>query len=201
MIREIKKNLICSFKKNFKGFTLLAVVFLSGFCLSFFLNISSGYEEVKAYINDFVSNVKNCSIDASETFQLVMLGYVKQIVFFLFMSLMVFGSGGCLIYTFIKGFFYGSVFFVVGNAFGIKFVTCFMFFLIPRLLINVPCFSLYVLFCIKNSFAIARGAKVTTARFHFFNPFMYAIFSLMALNISAFVQAFLEPMFFLMIEL
>ena len=82
MIDKLKKELLKLMQMNLKGYLLIASVFFAGVILSAILNISSGSEEeIKLYISDFISNVKNYTTDSRKTFSIAFFGYVKFIIF------------------------------------------------------------------------------------------------------------------------
>ena len=192
MIDNLKILFKETLKKNLKGYILLGSIFFAGVLLSFLLNISTSYEEeMKLYINDFVSNVKGYSVDSVKTFRLSMYGYAKTIILLWFMSVCVIGNYGILIYTFVKGFSYGAVFCALISALEIKSVLFFLCAILLHTAISLPCITSYMLFCFKNSCMIFNGGKKLKKRTLF--SFGLALFTTVLLCIPALIQAYLEP--------
>lgn len=184
----IAKNI----KDNLKGYILILGTFLAGVELSCVLNISSGSEEeIRLYLNDFISNVKNYSTDSAKTFNIAMSGYIKYICILFFMSLSVIGSIGTLVYIFIKGFSYGIVFISVANTMGPKSLLMFLCTILPHSIILVPCFLVYSLFCVKKSYSVSKGIK--DLKSSVIVPFLYGVLCILISGTAAIIQAYLEP--------
>lgn len=193
VVEGIKTQIKEILKKNSKGYILITSVFLAGVVLSFLLNISASYEEeIKLYINDFISNVKSYSVDSVKTFRLSMYGYIKTITLLLTMSLCIVGNYGILIYTFIKGFSYGAVFCALMNTLEVKTSLIFMSIALLHTVISLPCIMTYLLFCFKNSCVIFNGENGLKNRI--FISLAFALLSIGVLCISALIQAYLEPL-------
>ena len=184
----IAKNI----KDNLKGYILILATFLAGVALSGVLNISSGSEEeIRLYLNDFISNVKNYSTDSSKTFNIAMNGYIKYICILFFMSLSVIGSIGTLVYIFIKGFSYGIVFISVANTMGTKSLLLFLCAIFPHSVILAPCFLAYSLFCVKKSYSVSKGIR--DLKSGVLVPFLYGVLCILISGTAAIIQAYLEP--------
>ncbi len=194
MIDKLKKEFLKLIQINLKGYILIVSVFVSGVILSVILNISSGSEEeIKLYISDFISNVKNYTTDSQKTFNVAFLGYVKFVIFAFLMSVTIVGDAGLSIYVFVKGFSYGSVFvalFDMGGALAFLFFLCAV---LPHVLISAPCCISYLLHCAKKSYSSLKGIK--SLRVNLLEPFLYGLLSVMILSCSALVQSYIEPLF------
>lgn len=194
MIDKLKNEILKLIQINLKGYLLIASVFFAGVILSVILNISSGSEEeIKLYISDFISNVKNYTTDSQKTFNIAFLGYVKFVFFVFLMSVTIVGNVGIFIYVFVKGFSYGSVFvalFDMGSAFAFLF---FVSAVLPHVLISIPCCISYLLHCAKKSFSSLKGIK--NFKLTLLEPFFYGVFSIAILSCSALIQSYVEPLF------
>ena len=192
MAENLKILIAKNIKDNLKGYILILGMFIAGVALSGVLNISSGSEEeIRLYLNDFISNVKNYSTDSAKTFNIAISGYIKYICILFFMSLSVIGSVGTLAYVFIKGFSYGIVFISVANTMGAKSLVLFLCTIFPHSIILVPCFLMYSLFCVKNSYYVLKGIK--DIKSGVLVPFLYGILCIFISGTAALIQAYLEP--------
>lgn len=193
MVKRLKSELKQIIINNLKGYILIFCVFIAGAVLSYVINISSGIEgEIRLYINDFVSAVKNYSTDSDATFSTAMLGYVNAIVILFLMSLSVVGSVGTLAFVFVKGFSYGIVLISMFSVMETKAVLLFLCLILPHALVMIPCFLVYSLFCLKNAYMLTKGAK--DIKSHIIKPVVYGVFCLCFLSVSALIQAYLEPL-------
>lgn len=193
MIERLKRTILQTAEENVRGYILVAGVFLAGVVLAFILNLSSGSEEeMKLYIGDFISNVKNYSTDSVKTFGIAVRGYTVFTVVLFVMSITVVGSLCTLGYVFVKGFSYGAVLLAVSNMLGGKSVLFFVCTILPHAIITVPCFASYSLFCIKNSYSISKGAK--DLKKFVLMPFLYGILCMMFCGVAALLQAYIEPL-------
>ncbi len=192
MLRGIKREIKQHIKDNIKGYILIFGVFMAGMALSYILNISSGSEgEVKAYIDEFLSTIKNYGTDSKKTFSFAMQGYVKSILIFFIMSLSLIGSVGSLIYVFVKGFSYGIVVICIFKIMGTKAFLMLLCLIFPHTLILIPCFTEYALYCFKNAWSVSKGVKDIGARI--FMPLVNGVICVALLSVSALIQAYLEP--------
>ena len=192
MIRRLKSEIKQAVISNLKGYILICGVFLAGVILSYILNISSGLEsEIKLYIDDFISAVKNCNADSNKTFSLAMLDYIKVSCVLFFMSLSVLGSVGTLIYVFIKGFSYGIVIISLFSILETRAVLFFLCLILPHSLVLAPCFSTYSLHCMKNAYSVSNGVKDIKARVVM--PLIYGFFCVAFSSVAALIQAYIEP--------
>lgn len=194
MIDKLKKEIFKTVQANIKGYILIIGVFLAGVVLSAILNISSGSEEeIKLYISDFISNVKNYSTDSKETFNIAIAGYFKTVVFLLLMSVTIVGNIGIFAYIFIKGFSYGSVFVALSD---LGTWNAFLFFLsaiLPHIMITAPCCMCYIVYCMKKSYSTFKGLK--SLKTNILMPVMYGGLCIVILSCGALVQAYIEPLF------
>lgn len=192
MRKKLKDELSYLIKNNLRGYILIIGVFLSGFMLSYALKSSVGAEEeIKHYIEDFLTSVRNYSTDFNTTFRLAMLGYVESLVILYFLSLSVLGSAGTLVFVFLKGFSYGIVlissFAVVGNsAIGLFFCL-----ILPHVIISLPCFLGYSHHCFMNAYSVLKGVKDFKKRV--LMPLVLGVVSLGFLSVAALIQAYFEP--------
>ncbi len=179
-------------RKNSKGYILIGAVFLAGVVLSLLLNVSASYkEEMNLYINDFVANVKNYSIDSVKTFRLSMGGYAKTVLLLFVMSICAIGNYGILFFTFVKGFSYGVFFSGLLNALEVKKTIFFSCVVLLHIIVSAPCIASYTLYCFKNSCAIIDGGKRLKGRV--FSSLLFAVLTVSILCISALIQAYIEP--------
>jgi len=193
VIESLKTRFKETFAKNKKGYILITCIFISGMILSFLLNISASHEEeMKLYINDFISNVRGYSIDSVKTFKLAMYGYTKTITLLWVMSVCIMGCYGILIYTFVKGFSYGAVLCALVNTLDINKSLVFLCIVLLHVIVSLPCITSYMLFCFKNSCKIIEGGKQLKNRI--FISLLFAFLTIAALCISALMQAYLEPL-------
>lgn len=200
MIDKLKKTMYETVRTNIKGYILIVGVFLAGVILSTVLNISAGREEeIKLYINDFVSNVKNYSTDSLKTFGIAMSGYIKFVTIMFLLSITVIGSVGTLAYVFIKGFSYGAVFVCLFNMIGTKALLFFVCAVLPHILVTVPCCVSYSFFCTKNSYIISKGVKDLKASI--LAPLLYGMLCILLVSVGALIQAYVEPVFIRLINL
>ena len=193
VIECVRAQVIDALRKNAKGYIMIVSFFVAGAILSFLLNISVvSQEEMKLYINDFVSNVKSCSVDSTKTFCLAVNGNIKSIAMLFLMSMCVIGSYGVVAYVFLKGFSYGTFYCVLFNALGVKTAMFFLCSVLLHTIISAPCMMCYSLFCIKNSREITekskRGAGGITV------SLVYAVLSFFVMCVPALMQAYLEPL-------
>ncbi len=192
MIENLKRAVVQAIKENLKGYILIASVFLAGMLLSYFLNISSGAEgEIKLYLSDFISTVKDYSTDSNKTFNLAMNSYLKFYFLLFLMSVSAIGSVGILILIFVKGFSYGVVFTAVFGMMGAKSILLFFCVIFPHILILLPFMCSYSLFCLKNSYGISKGIK--SLKNNIFSPLFYGCICVLFSGIAALIQAYLEP--------
>lgn len=198
MIEYIKTRIAKNINENLKGYILILAAFFAGAVLSGILNISSGAEEeIRLYLNDFISNVKNYSTDSTKTFTIAMSGYIKFICILFFLSISVIGSAGTLIYVFVKGFSYGVVLISVVNIMGHKAFAFFMCLILPHSLITAPIFIMYSLFCVRNSYSVLKG--ISDFKSGVFLPLVYGVVCVLISGTAALVQAYLEPILMRMI--
>lgn len=177
-----------------KSYILIIGIFLAGTTLSVILNISSGSEEeIKLYISDFISNVKNYSTDSKETFNIAISGYFKIILFLLLMSVTIVGNVGIFAYVFLKGFSYGSVFVALSDLGGWNAFLFFISAVLPHIMITAPCCISYIVYCTKKSYASFKGIK--SLKTNILAPVIYGGLSMAILSCSALVQAYIEPLF------
>lgn len=194
MIDKLKKTLLRTVQINAKGYILVGGIFLAGVILSAILNISSGSEEeIKLYINDFISNVKSYSTNSAETFRIAMSGYIRFAIFAFLMSVTVIGNIGLLMYVLIKGFSYGAVFTALSNTTGSDSILFFLSAILPHILIAAPCCICYLFYCAKKSYSIFRGTKDIKQNVLF--PLLYGGVCVLLLSVSALIQAYIEPIF------
>ena len=192
MIENLKKAILQTVIENIKGYILIAGVFLAGMALSYILNISSGAEEeIKLYLEDFVSTVKNHSTDSLKTFSIAMSGYVKLIFLFFLMALSAIGSVGVVGYIFIKGFSYGVVFTSVFSMMGAKAILLFFCLMFPHILVLIPSFGTYSLFCLKSSLSVSKGIK--NLKQSIIMSLFYGVICVMFSGVASLIQAYLEP--------
>lgn len=192
MIEKLKRIIAEEVKDNLKGYILILGVFIAGVALSCILNISAGSEqEINLYISDFISTVKNYSINSTETFSIAMTGYIKFALTLFFFSLTIIGSVGTLLFVFAKGFSYGAVFLAVYNMMGAKVLLFFMCAVIPHGLILILCFGIYSLSSVKNSLLLTKGVKDVKRNIIF--PFLHCLICVLFSGIAALMQAYLEP--------
>ncbi len=197
MIDNLKKEIKIFLNRNIKGYILIAAVFISGVVLSLVLSYSDMNVEMSLYLNDFISNVKNYSIDPVKTFKNSMIGYFKFGTFLFLMSICTIGYIGILGAAFIKGFFYGTALdalfkISVSKGFAV-FFSCFF----PHNLIAMPCCIVYSLTCIKNAKDIP---KVTNdIKGVIIKPLVSGILYYLIISTGALIQAYLEPMLIRMI--
>lgn len=192
VIENIKLRIANNIAENLKGYILILATFFAGVVLSAVLNISSGTEEeIRLYLNDFISNVENYSTDSVKTFTIAITGYIKFICILFFLSISMVGSAGTLIYVFIKGFSYGMVLISMFNIMQGKAFALFMCLIFPHSLIIVPIFMVYSLFCVKNSYSVLRG--MNDFKSGVFLPLLYGIVCILLSGTAALIQAYLEP--------
>ena len=192
MIENLKRAIVQAIRENIKGYILIAGVFLAGMILSYILNISSGaQEEIKLYLNDFISTVKDYSTDSAKTFSIAMGSYFKLYLMLFLMSVSAIGSVCILALIFVKGFSYGVVFTSVFSMMGSKSILLFFCVIFPHILILIPFFSAYSLFCLKNSYGILKGSK--SLKNNVFLPLIYAGVCVVFSGVAALIQAYLEP--------
>lgn len=193
MVKRLKSDLRQIIINNLKGYILILCVFVAGVLLSYVINVSSGIEsEIRLYVNDFVSAVKNYSTDSDATFSTAMLGYVNEIVILFLMSLSVVGSVGTIVFVFVKGFSYGIVFISMFSVMETKGILLFLCLILPHALVMMPCFLAYSLFCLKNAHTLSKGAK--DIKMNIIKPVFYGFFCLCFSSISALIQAYVEPL-------
>lgn len=193
MITYLKDEIKHIISSNLKGYILIAGVFIAGIALSYILNISSGLEgEIKLYIDDFLSAVKNYSADSDTTFSTALLGYVKVTCVMFLMSLSVIGSVGTLVYVFVKGFSYGIVIMSLASVMGTKAILIFLCLILPHSFILIPCFLTYSLFCMKNAHSVSKSAKDIKTRI--IMPLIYGICCVAFSSVAALIQAYIEPL-------
>ena len=193
MVKKLKNEIKQILINNLKGYILIIGVFLAGMALSYILNVSSGLEsEIKLYIDDFLSAVKNYNADSDTTFSAAITGYIKVACVLFLMSLSVVGSVGTLVYVFIKGFSYGIVIFSVISIMGLKAVLMFLCLIVPHALVLIPCFLAYSLYCMKNAYSVSKGVKDIKARIVM--PLIYGVFCVAFSGVAALIQAYLEPL-------
>ena len=192
MFESLRTRLKEMLRNNAKGYILIVCIFFAGVVLSFALNISvASREEMKLYINDFISNVKSFGVDSAKTFHLSLYGNIKSIVILFIMSLCVFGSYGIMVYIFLKGFSYGTFFSAIVGALGIKSAPVFLCVVLLHTIVSTPCWIIYSSLCIKNSHVLQYCVK--TAGKGVLSTFFYAFLILAVLCVSALMQAYLEP--------
>lgn len=192
MLENLKRAIIQTIKENLKGYILIVGVFFAGMTLSYVLNISSGAEEeIKLYLNDFISTVKAYSTDSNKTFTIAMSSYLKLYFVLFLMSVSAIGSIGILICVFVKGFSYGIVFSAVFSMMGPKAILLFFSVIFPHILVLVPFFISYSFFCLKNAYGISKGLK--SFRNNILMPFIYGGVCLIFSGIAALIQSYLEP--------
>jgi len=193
MVKRLKDEIKQIIINNIKGYILIIAVFFAGMVLSYILNISSGLEgEIKLYIDDFLSAVKNYNADSETTFKTAMTGYIKVSCVLLLMSLSVIGSIGTLAYVFIKGFSYGIVIFSIIAIMEKKSVLMFLCLIVPHSMVLFPCFLAYSLFCMKNAYLVSKGIKDVKARIVM--PLVYGVFCVSISGVAALMQAYVEPL-------
>ncbi len=192
VIKGIKDYIAYIIKSDIKGYILIVGVFIAGVVLSSVVGVSSGpEEEMRLYVNDFMTSVKSYGTDSATTFGTALNGYLKTVIILLFMSLTVVGSAGVLTYVFVRGFAYGTVMFSVFNILGTKACLFFLCAVLPHGIIMMPAFLLYSLYCMKHSLYITKGAKELVKAI--LVPLAYGIVCLGFLTVSALIQAYLEP--------
>lgn len=192
MIEKLKENVKNILKDNFKGYTLIVLIFVFGAILAKIINpFENDNMEMSIYFDDFVSNVKNYGMDSFETFKNSIRGYSKFVIITFLMSMCIWGYVGILTLVFIKGFSYGIVFstlFELSQMKGIAFFVCAV---LPHTLIVFPCCVAYLLFCIKNSAKISKGTK--DVKITLIQPLVFGLVSLFVLSGGALIQAYVEP--------
>ncbi len=193
MVKKLKNEIKQILINNLKGYILIIGVFLAGMALSYILNVSSGLEsEIKLYIDDFLSAVKNYNADSDTTFTTAMTGYIRVSCVLFLMSLSIIGSIGTLAYVFIKGFSYGIVFFSIISIMEKKAVLILLCLILPHSLVLFPCFLTYSLYCMKNAYSVSKGVKNIKARIVM--PLVYGVFCVAFSGVAALIQAYIEPL-------
>jgi len=197
---KLKIMILKNLEQNLKGYIFIAGVFAAGVILSCVLNISAGSEEeIKLYITDFISNIKNYSTDSLKTFSIAINGHIRFISIIFLMSITVIGNIGIYLYVFLKGFSYGAVLIALFNMMGIKTILFFFCAIFPHLVILLPCFSAYMQFCIKNSQLISKNTK--NIKTSVLMPFLSGIICIMLASVAALIQAYLEPLLIRLINI
>ena len=192
VLMGVKAEILDVLKRNLKGYILICGAFVAGVALSYILNISSGSEgEIKLYIEDFLSAVKNYSADSDKTFSIAFLGYIKVSCILFLMSLSVVGSFGTLLYVFIKGFSYGIVIISSLYIMGAKALLLFLCLILPHSLVLIPNFLAYSCYCMKNAYSVSKGIKDIKA--HIFMPLLYGVLCVAISSVAALIQAYFEP--------
>ncbi len=194
VIDKLKKILVNTLKTNVKGYILIVGIFFAGMILSMIVNRSSGSEEeIRLYISDFITNVKNYSTNSTETFKIAINGYIQLVFFAFLMSVTVIGSIGIVGCVFIKGFSYGSVLIALIDMPGTNVLSLFICAILPHAIISIPCFISYLLYCTKKSCSTLKGIK--NVKESVFFPAFYGIACVAALSVASLVQAYVEPVF------
>lgn len=193
MLKSLKYEIKRFLQENIKGYILISAVFLSGIALSYILNASYGSEEeIRIYLEDFLSSVKNYSIVPDKVFSTALIGYIKEIVILFLLSLSVVGTPGVLVVIFLKGISYGVVMIVTTKILGAKSVLLFMALIIPHAILLVPCFLLYSSHCIKNAYQILIGTKDIKSRI--LAPLLYGGATVAVASVASLIQAYFEPL-------
>ncbi len=198
VIDKLKREIKIILDKNIKGYILILAVFISGTILSMILSYSNDNAEMNLYLNDFISNVKNYSIDSVKTFKNSMFGYFRYGVLMFFMSICAVGYIGVLCTVFIKGFFYGTVLDALLKISFSKGITVFFSCVLPHNLIAMPCCMIYSFACIKNALDVSKGAK--SIKHIIIKPLLSGMVYCLIISTGALVQAYIEPMLIRMIN-
>ncbi len=192
VFENLKRVIVETIKENVKGYILIIGVFFAGIALSYILNISSSTEEeIRLYLSDFITTVKDYTIDSTKTFNIAIGSYLKLYLFLFLMAVSSIGTVGVLCFIFVKGFSYGVVISSAFAAMGGKAMLLFFCVIFPHILILFPFIITYSLFCLKNSYGILKGFK--NMRNNVFLPFIYACICIAFSGIAALIQAYLEP--------
>lgn len=198
MVKKIKSELKKVISENLKGYILISGFFIAGMVLSYILNVTSGLEsEIKLYISDFISGVKNYNTDSDTTFSLAIMGYIKGICILFLMSLSLLGSVGTIVFVFVKGFSFGIVIISLFTIMGYKAFLLFLCLMLPHWIVLAPCFLTYSLFCMKNAYSVSKGVKDLKLRVAM--PILYGILSIAFSSVAALIQAYIEPLLIRMI--
>lgn len=193
MIEKLKRTILGTISDNLKGYILVILIFIAGAFLALLMNISSAsLAEMRLYVRDFISNVKNYSTDSLQTFLIAVKGYAVFLSIVFLLSLTVIGSVAIMGYIFVKGFSYGIFISVLLDVFGARWVLFFMCSVLPHIIIIVPCTVSYLLYCIKNAHGISKGVK--ELKQNTLAPFLYGILCFVLCTAGALIQAYLEPL-------
>ena len=192
MIERFKRMLMDTIAENLKGYILIVIVFFAGAFLALLMNISSGSEaEMRLYVTDFISNVKNYSTDSPQTFLNAMKGYAVFYGILFLLSVTVIGCVAIMGYVFIKGFSYGIFISTLLDIFSGKWILFFVCAVLPHIIFIIPCAVSYSLFCFKNAYGISKGIK--DLKKTLLTPFLYGAFCLVLCTVGALIQAYVEP--------
>ena len=192
MIEKLKRTILNTITDNLKGYILVVSIFMAGTILAFMMNISSAsLAEMRLYVSDFISNVKNYSTDSSQTFLIAARGYAVFLCIIFLLSITLIGSIAIMGYVFIKGFSYGVFISALLDIFGAKWIVFFICAVLPHIIIIVPCTVSYLLFCIKNAHGVSRGIK--DLKTSLLTPFLYGVLCIVLCTAGALIQAYIEP--------
>ncbi len=181
------------FLQHKRSYIILFFVFLTGMI---FAILSKGKEipeeEIKIYMQDFLSGVRSTGTDSGEIFKLAMQNNIRFLFYMLLASATVIGVP--LVWGFVlwKGFSYGMVISGLIHAIGMKTIGVCFSVLLPHILFILPAYLLLMDFAVTNAYHLFLGERdyksmiLKTCGL----SFVFLVLSCM----SAWVQAYGEPL-------
>jgi len=199
VISRLKGQFVAVVQRNIKGYILLSAIFVCGTVLAIVCNTKAVQEEeIRIFFADYISGITNSGMDATKTFYFAMINYVQFAVCAFFCAITIIGAPLFLLYTFVKGFSFGTVLCCIFKAFGPGAFLIFFCVIFPHALIEGPCCLAYGLRCTRDAYGLVTG------NIHFkknlFTPLGFGILFLCIASVAALMQSYLEPLLIKMIS-
>lgn len=199
MISKLKGQFITVVQRNMKGYILLSAIFICGAVLAIICNTKAVQEEeIRIFFSDYISGITGSGMDATKTFYFAMINYVQFAVCAFFCAITIVGAPLFLLYTFVKGFSFGTVLCCIFKAFGLEAFLILFCVILPHALIEGPCCLAYGLRCTRDAYGLVAG----NVRFkkNLFLPLGFGLLFLCTASVAALTQSYLEPLLIKMIS-
>ncbi len=185
------KNFVLERKRSY---ILLLIAFSLGILFAFFLDSGEvPEEEIKVYMQDFLSGVQSTGTDSAEIFKISMQHHVQFFLFMFLASTTVIGVPMVWGYVIWKGFSYGAVLSGLFRAIGGKTIGVFFCTILPHLIFSLPAYLILADVSVGNAYDLWMGKKDYKNSMIKILGFSLVFFVLSCM--SAWVQAYGEPLF------
>lgn len=195
------KILIEYLRKNIVQYIFLSVVLIAGIIVgSITVNLMSDIqiEDILSFINGFLANINNISLDCSSIFYLSLSNNFKTAFLLIILGLSVVGLPFILIVIFFRGFVLGfTVGFLIGQL-GPKGIILSVLSILPQNLIILPCIVSKGVTSLTFALAVIKNRTINYQERYSQMVTGYILLNLFfsfLLIVSALIEGYISPIF------